>query len=76
MKTAAAAIATFLRDAYATARTLVTALAPRWSAAGMGTHSPLAQMNGHCPLHPRRRKAPAACRVERAVIEDWVMWRR
>jgi hypothetical protein len=75
----ATGIAIAIGDALASMRTIVTALASRWYAAGAGpadAYAPKRCFDGYLPRHLRRHAARSTRRVERAVVDAWLMWRR
>jgi hypothetical protein len=65
-----------MRGAWASLRTMAAMLGPRRGFANAGGHAPTLHAAGCCPRHAPRRAAHGACRVEHAVIDDWMMWRR
>jgi hypothetical protein len=72
-------IAIAIDRALTSMRTIVTALTSRWYAAGAGPadgYAPKRCFDGYLPRHLRRHTTRPTRRVERAVVDAWLMWRR
>ena len=78
LSTIATGIATVIGNALASIRTIVTTLSSRWDAADANTaktYAPMTYFDGYLPRHLRRRTIHGTRKVERVVIDEWMMWR-
>jgi hypothetical protein len=59
-------------------RTIMTTLSSHWYAADAGTAkacAPLTHSDGYLPRRLRRRMLHSTRKVERVIIEEWMIWR-
>jgi hypothetical protein len=74
----ATGIATVIGNAVASIRRMVTTLGSRWRAADANatkTYAPMTYSDGYPSRHERRRMMRGMREVERAVIDEWMLWR-
>ncbi len=63
-----------IAKALARMRTVATVLGSRWDAA-VASCAPISHVDSYLPRHLRRRMMHGTRKVERAVIDSWLLWR-
>ena len=74
----ALAIATVIGNALTSTRTIVMKLGARWDTAIARTAKVRALMtnpDGYLPRHLRRRTMHSTRKVDRVIIDHWMMWK-